>query len=961
MTFPALNLEFPSLLHLLLMLSVCLLVSIGGRINRCQDAVLRTIQWFAGHRRFRKMLSKYDLLLILLIRPVLCLYYFLTEGFFLYQWDDQAGYFDVAQGLVNLNPIYERFTFGLPALIAPFIKFFHPQHYTDLVLPFSLFNAFVLGTLGMYWVFKITELLTSQQQAARMAAVIYAIHPFLPFFARTERNWHLRAQIHVGDMLGWNMTSDHVGTVFLLLAVVLFLQALQDRRSLFPAGLMVGFAGLIRIPNMIIWIPLCYLALMKKRPLRSYLPFFAGMVVILTPQLVYNKYYFGSPFRFGYTAIGGHIGHYWEFQLLYHGKQLLTVLRDHYLLILFFLLAIIFRPDHRRGVFLLLWVALFISYYAGYEQFYANPIRFLIPLRPGLCIGIGTLWMLDQQWRRRWFVLGSLSLLVIFTSYSEHLIPFPTVPSALLVICAGMTIIGVYLHLPFSAMLPMYFYAFFYRFLATGTFVEMAILFSVCLGINALQGQWVRIAAIPSICSFHRLLQQCSSPSNWPEILSNCYRSHRVACMVVFGILATGTAGVLAVGERSGLHGIYYRNSQWEGEPALTLRNQQPGVKGKEGENILAAQGFSATWSGWINITVPGTYTFATHSDDGSELRIAGQTVVDNGGVHGLRRVSGEITLPKGIYPIEIRYFQVGGYNILETFWTPPGQPEQPLPDAVLYSRQPHWLTILWRNSRPPLIQGIKILWGGLTLFVCLAGIMAGLAHPTGRRSVECARRWNASTGSAILRLQRYRTATLSLLGFLVLCSMAIWWLYTFNSWGLTGIYYQNPDWEGQPALTQLDKQPHVKGGVGENLLKAVEFSVIWQGWINLKQTGTYLFETCSDDGSLLRIAEQTVIDDRERRGLQCVSDDIELSHGIYSIEVHYFQSGGFSFLRVFWTPPGQPKRLIPPEALFATVPKSGEILARTMIVGCSQLLKILWAILFGIASLIFLSTPVKT
>jgi hypothetical protein len=52
------------------------------------------------------------------------------------------------------------------------------------------------------------------------------------------------------------------------------------------------------------------------------------------------------------------------------------------------------------------------------------------------------------------------------------------------------------------------------------------------------------------------------------------------------------------------------------------------------------ADRFAATWRGRFSVNAPGAYTFCTTSDDGSSLFIDGETIVDNGGLHGAQRRS---------------------------------------------------------------------------------------------------------------------------------------------------------------------------------------------------------------------------------------------------------------------------------------------------------------------------------
>lgn len=94
---------------------------------------------------------------------------------------------------------------------------------------------------------------------------------------------------------------------------------------------------------------------------------------------------------------------------------------------------------------------------------------------------------------------------------------------------------------------------------------------------------------------------------------------------------------------------------------------------------------FATRYHGFIEIQQSGTYQFSLTSDDGSLLRIAGATVVDHDTPHGYSKKSGSVKLKKGIYPIEICYFELSGGQRLSVTMTPPAGTEVSLPPALLY------------------------------------------------------------------------------------------------------------------------------------------------------------------------------------------------------------------------------------------------------------------------------------
>ncbi|MBD3306800.1 hypothetical protein GF339_10265, partial [candidate division KSB3 bacterium] len=137
--------------------------------------------------------------------------------------------------------------------------------------------------------------------------------------------------------------------------------------------------------------------------------------------------------------------------------------------------------------------------------------------------------------------------------------------------------------------------------------------------------------------------------------------------------------------ETHGLSATYYANQQWQGPPALTKVDPEISSAAlQQFRQTIPQNQFSIEWQGYIEIPETAVYTFATESDDGSWLFIDDQLVVDNGGVHGLVRKTGNIQLTQGQHPITIRYVQMGGYAVLRLAWQR-GQSEfVPLPTEVL-------------------------------------------------------------------------------------------------------------------------------------------------------------------------------------------------------------------------------------------------------------------------------------
>lgn len=93
---------------------------------------------------------------------------------------------------------------------------------------------------------------------------------------------------------------------------------------------------------------------------------------------------------------------------------------------------------------------------------------------------------------------------------------------------------------------------------------------------------------------------------------------------------------------------------------------------------------FSVQWTGYLEIPQGGYYGFGTQSDDGSSVVINQHLIVDNWGEHAMSLKQGSMRLEKGVYPIEVRYFNSAFGSGMVLLWQPPGGHLQPIPTEYL-------------------------------------------------------------------------------------------------------------------------------------------------------------------------------------------------------------------------------------------------------------------------------------
>jgi hypothetical protein len=96
---------------------------------------------------------------------------------------------------------------------------------------------------------------------------------------------------------------------------------------------------------------------------------------------------------------------------------------------------------------------------------------------------------------------------------------------------------------------------------------------------------------------------------------------------------------------------------------------------------------FAMEFKGYINVPKDGIYTFYSNSDDGTQLFIHGNLLVDNDYTHPMSEKSGDIALKKGKHPIRLTFFQGSGGKGLQVNYKGPGVDKQEIPAMVLFHR----------------------------------------------------------------------------------------------------------------------------------------------------------------------------------------------------------------------------------------------------------------------------------
>ncbi|MGE5376341.1 MAG: PA14 domain-containing protein [Bacteroidota bacterium] len=142
-------------------------------------------------------------------------------------------------------------------------------------------------------------------------------------------------------------------------------------------------------------------------------------------------------------------------------------------------------------------------------------------------------------------------------------------------------------------------------------------------------------------------------------------------------------------GQRQGLLGVYWNNTNWENTPVFHQITPFLMLAWNDEQPIVPNGPFSARYNGSLKITEPGTYSFRVEADDGARLIIDDQVIGEGVTPGQPNSFDASVDLTAGEHPIRVEYFQQGGGSALRVFWSFNGQPYTPLPPSVLTPAKP--------------------------------------------------------------------------------------------------------------------------------------------------------------------------------------------------------------------------------------------------------------------------------
>ena len=141
-------------------------------------------------------------------------------------------------------------------------------------------------------------------------------------------------------------------------------------------------------------------------------------------------------------------------------------------------------------------------------------------------------------------------------------------------------------------------------------------------------------------------------------------------------------------GSGTGLTGAYFNSRDFSGEAVTRLdpviNFEWPGspVAG------VRADDFTVRWTGAVQATEAGEYTFTTVTDDGVRLEVCGQVLFNDTTYHGPQPNSGKLTLSAGqTCPVSLELFDGSGGAFAQLWWQYGPYTKHLVPQRQLYPK----------------------------------------------------------------------------------------------------------------------------------------------------------------------------------------------------------------------------------------------------------------------------------
>lgn len=400
------------------------------------------------------------------------------------------------------------------------------------------------------------------------------------------------------------------------------------------------------------------------------------------------------------------------------------------------------------------------------------------------------------------------------------------------------------------------------------------------------------------------------------------------------------TAGVRLIGEwimslnpdnyvkGTGLKGKYYDNIDFTNLVQTTVDPEIDLFWGVTGPAVMSASHFfSIRWTGQILPLYNDTYTFHTYSDDGVRLWVNGQLVIDDWTTNGTSTNAGSIALASGQkVDIVLEYQQSSGSAFIELEWESQNQEREIIPSYLLFPPDgPTKSQVISINPITPKLLNEPSFnvnataSSGLPVTLSLVegnGTVANISGNTITLTGSVgAVRVRAVQNGGVNGADTYQAAPYVEESFFVFAPSS------GQGTGLYASYYHNNNLSNL-AFNRVDPViDFAWGSAAPSVnMQTNNFSVRWEGELEVPIAGTYNFATTSDDGVKLWVNNSLVVDYWQDQANSIHSGTISLPAGKVPITLEYYEAQAYASAKLEWSTTGIPLQVIPQSFLYPLI-----------------------------------------
>jgi PKD repeat protein len=291
---------------------------------------------------------------------------------------------------------------------------------------------------------------------------------------------------------------------------------------------------------------------------------------------------------------------------------------------------------------------------------------------------------------------------------------------------------------------------------------------------------------------------------------------------------------------------------------------------------------FSVMWDGYLLVPSEADYSFTLTSDDGSWLWIDETQLINNGGLHSSTAITKSTHLLPGYHHIVVKMYENTGQAVADLTYTP----------AVSIWHIP---------STAPTTDFVGIPRAGtaplIVQFTDASTDATGWSWDFGDGSTSTSQNpahTYATSGTYTVTLtttNSFGTSMATKTGYITSGA-------AFTS-GFLASYYMGQTWTDLGG-TRTDSQIHFTDQGGSTwpidmVGRQEDFSVTWDGYLNVPADATYSFRLTSDDGSYLWVDETELINNGGLHSSTAITNSATLTKGYHHIVVKMYENTGIA------------------------------------------------------------------